>query len=400
MPVGSSTAHVDSWRAESSSDLNRDAALEVVTEYVMLHLGRSKWRLRKWEAAGAAAGGAGAEGANLPPASDGSSSSSSSVSDSSDSEEEEEEVEAYENEGAEARVTAAPSEAGSWKGVLAAEVAPAAPSPPIGETQRDEPPSEKRPPPAVDPNEIDLEDEVEGGDATRGRADQPSAGALGAAAPPQEAAAASAAAAPGDLAGTADAAATESLLVTRRPDDAMACLPTRLASARNTDSAIQHPVIPTQALRAAGCIPWHGTISCAEPLDCTDPKSVGRWGEALVHNYLKATLPPSQAATWTNQFEETRAPYDLTVGAVGQAAHRGGGGSCTFIEVKTTRYADHNVFDLSYNEWAFMASEPPVRYQIYRVSGAGDPRGGARITIIERPLDLVKEGSVRLCMAV
>ena len=70
-----------------------------------------------------------------------------------------------------------------------------------------------------------------------------------------------------------------------------------------------------------------------------------------------------------------------------------------FIEVKTTRYADHNIFQLSYFEWAFISAEPPVNYHNYRVSGAGDP-AGCRLTIIEDPLSAVKEGAVRLCMAV
>ena len=149
-------------------------------------------------------------------------------------------------------------------------------------------------------------------------------------------------------------------------------------------------------------LPWHGSLSCAERLDVNDAHSVGRWGEALAYSYLLATLPPSRKVEWVNRLEETRAPYDLTVSTHGHAAHRGGGGgehACTFIEVKTTRYADHNAFALSYAEWAFMSSEPPVHYQIVRVSGAGDPCG-VRITIIDDPLQKVKDGQLRLCMAV
>ena len=70
-----------------------------------------------------------------------------------------------------------------------------------------------------------------------------------------------------------------------------------------------------------------------------------------------------------------------------------------FIEVKTTRYRESNVFDLSYFEWEFMSHEPPVRYHIYHVTGAGDP-AGARITIIEDPVQAMKDESSRLCMAI
>ena len=104
--------------------------------------------------------------------------------------------------------------------------------------------------------------------------------------------------------------------------------------------------------------------------------------------------------TWLNRTEETRAPYDLTICERGKSAHRGGGGTSSsavsvFIEVKTTRYRESNVFDLSYFEWEFMSHEPPVRYHIYHVTGAGDP-AGARITIIvgrrREPLEKRKGG--------
>jgi len=40
---------------------------------------------------------------------------------------------------------------------------------------------------------------------------------------------------------------------------------------------------------------------------------VGRWGEALVHNYLLATLPPHRRVEWLNETDETKAPYDLKI---------------------------------------------------------------------------------------
>ena len=192
------------------------------------------------------------------------------------------------------------------------------------------------------------------------------------------------------------AAAVEKLEVHRRADDAIAQLPVRrIASERSRPL----PTVGHAELLAAGCLPWAGTVASPGPLERDDRKAVGRWGEALVYNYLLATLPASRRVTWLNQHEETRAPYDLTICSSGQRAHRGGGGDTVFVEVKTTRYPEHNVFELSYNEWEFMTNEPPVRFHIYRVSGAGDP-AGARLTIIEEPLKAVREGAVKLCMAV
>lgn len=104
-----------------------------------------------------------------------------------------------------------------------------------------------------------------------------------------------------------------------------------------------------------------------------------------------------------NECSESRAPYDITISPRGSAPHRGGGGKgharTVFIEVKTTRYLDNNVMELSYCEWQFLSAEPPVQYHIYRVSGAGDPNG-ARLTVIENTFQAIQNGLIRLCMAV
>ena len=78
---------------------------------------------------------------------------------------------------------------------------------------------------------------------------------------------------------------------------------------------------------------------------------------------------------------------------------RGGSGVREFVEVKTSRYYDHNVFDLSYFEWEFLSREPPVHYRIYRVSGAAEA-AGPRVSVIHDVLRAVKEGSARLCLAI
>ena len=83
-----------------------------------------------------------------------------------------------------------------------------------------------------------------------------------------------------------------------------------------------------------------------------------------------------------------------------RAGGSGGGPlACTFVEVKTSRYYDHNVFDLSYFEWDFLSREPPVQYRIYRVSGAAEA-AGPRVSVIHDVLRAVKEGSARLCLAI
>ena len=192
------------------------------------------------------------------------------------------------------------------------------------------------------------------------------------------------------------------LVVDRRDDASVARVPDRLGISRSQAAAHVHAV-GTATLHAAGCLPWHGSVACLRPIGHdAAPHGVGRWGEALVRNYLLATLPPGKSVHWLNESEETRAPYDLTITPTGQAAHHAGGGgreAPVFVEVKTTRYADHNVFELTYREWEFLSREPPVTYRIFRVSGAADP-ANARISIIEAPLQDIKEGRLRLCVAV
>lgn len=119
-------------------------------------------------------------------------------------------------------------------------------------------------------------------------------------------------------------------------------------------------------------------------------------------NYLVATRAPSRHVHWVNANGETKAPYDITISPQGTVPHRGGSRSengSVFIEVKTTRYLDKNVFELSYFEWEFLSTDPPVQYHIYHVAGAGSPCG-TRLTIIENPLQAVKDGMLKLCMAI
>jgi hypothetical protein len=148
-------------------------------------------------------------------------------------------------------------------------------------------------------------------------------------------------------------------------------------------------------------------------LDACDLKAVGRWGEALVYQYLVSqhlhlhrhcTSGASAAAStgsgagagagtaveWVNEREESRAAYDIVT--------RGRGGT-TFVEVKTTRFDDLNVFEMSLWEWQFATALPRVRYHLYRVFNAGD-LDKVRIVVVEDVLQMVSERRVKLCLAV
>ena len=156
-------------------------------------------------------------------------------------------------------------------------------------------------------------------------------------------------------------------------------------------------VTPVGPDRLRGAAPWAGGVSTGvfmmPSVNPLDPRAVGRWGEALVYQYLLMSSPTS-VVKWMNEKEETKAAYDIVV------TDRSGSWSSTrYIEVKSTRFSDRNVFELSHPEWEFAAKDPPVKYDVYRVFDAGSP-AGPRIAIIEDVVGKVREREVRLCLAI
>jgi hypothetical protein len=167
--------------------------------------------------------------------------------------------------------------------------------------------------------------------------------------------------------------------------------------------------------------PWCGAFSGggeskgAAVLDVNDLRAVGRWGEAMVYQYLLAQSLSSGSSSsslsptveWLNIEDETRAGYDLIVRQPKRLIDNGIGTSgrnsmiteTTYIEVKTTRFDDLNTFEISLWEWQFATSNPRVRYQIYRVFNAGDFKR-VRIVVVEDLLELITSRKVRLCLNV
>jgi hypothetical protein len=173
-----------------------------------------------------------------------------------------------------------------------------------------------------------------------------------------------------------------------------------------------------------GCLP--AVPVGAEGLDS---RAAGRWGEALVHQYLLSQRGAGSTVQWLNENEESRAAYDFIVttptglqATLLRASHlhhsssdpgscststmyssssyagRGGPARTEYIEVKTTRFADRNVFEVSPFEWQFASAEPRVPYHVYRVFAAG-LRQQVRILVVRDVYNRVLEGRVKLCLA-
>ncbi|KAK3603430.1 hypothetical protein CHS0354_009413 [Potamilus streckersoni] len=97
---------------------------------------------------------------------------------------------------------------------------------------------------------------------------------------------------------------------------------------------------------------------------------VGRWGEALVYNYLlqvKQTDPKISDVKWINAEQETSTPYDVEVHYVDQF-----GFHVNYIEVKSTQADSKEMFEISLPQLQF-AKEKKERFHIYRVFNAGNP---------------------------
>lgn len=153
----------------------------------------------------------------------------------------------------------------------------------------------------------------------------------------------------------------------------------------NLSTSYQPEVIPSLALKS--CLPRlnnAGTMSNAE---------IGRWGEAVVFNYLLLTQT-NAVVEWVNETQETLASYDIVV-----TKSENGFQSSTFLEVKSTRFDDRNVFSLSFNELEFMMNHPRPKYDVYRVFNAGDPEK-VRICILRNVFDLIRSKEITLCLAI
>jgi len=134
-------------------------------------------------------------------------------------------------------------------------------------------------------------------------------------------------------------------------------------------------------------VPWWNDV------DVRDARSIGRWGEAFVYQYLLATFPAREnySIEWLNAEAETNSFYDIKVTNVST-------GLVTFVEVKSTRFDDKNAFAISPWEWDF-ATKPSVDYHIYRVFNAGD-KSRVHVKVVRNPAKLVREHKVGMALVI
>eukprot|EP00435_Cladocopium_sp_Y103_P041146 s1855_g11.t1 len=120
-------------------------------------------------------------------------------------------------------------------------------------------------------------------------------------------------------------------------------------------------------------------------------EKVGRWGEQFVYHYLKQKLESEDAGKrvlWVNEIEETGFQYDLRI-------EDGNGEVDAYVEVKTSRAKDKQLFEMSYREWTF-AQKEGGKFVIFRVSNAG--KEDVELCSITNPFRQWKEMNLGLCL--
>ncbi|CAK8986870.1 Protein NO VEIN (Protein EMBRYO DEFECTIVE 2597), partial [Durusdinium trenchii] len=135
-----------------------------------------------------------------------------------------------------------------------------------------------------------------------------------------------------------------------------------------------------------------GPLPNENKLPTEEREKVGRWGEEFVYNYLKQKLESEDTAkrvVWVNEIEETGFQYDLRI-------EDGDGDVDAYVEVKTSRAKDKQLFEMSYREWTF-AQKEGGKFVIFRVSNAG--KEDVELCSITNPFRQWKEMNLGLCLA-
>jgi len=135
----------------------------------------------------------------------------------------------------------------------------------------------------------------------------------------------------------------------------------------------------------------HSAVSTRGQVSSQVRRQIGDWGEKFVYEYLKETKgSEGLSVVWVNEKGESGSPYDIIM--------KDALGRVTYIEVKTTIFADLRRFPMSWNELLF-AAEHGQRYEIYRVFAAPQRKEDAdqvRIVRVQNPVKRLSDRMAKL----
>ncbi|KAK9665674.1 hypothetical protein RND81_14G128100 [Saponaria officinalis] len=114
--------------------------------------------------------------------------------------------------------------------------------------------------------------------------------------------------------------------------------------------------------------------------------ATGRQGEHVAFKYFSGKVD-DVTVNWVNQDNETGFPYDIVIGDDAEKLE--------YIEVKTSRYARKDWFEISTREWQF-AAEKGDSFRIAHVilSGQNQPK----IVVYKNPVKLCQQGKLQLAV--
>lgn len=154
-----------------------------------------------------------------------------------------------------------------------------------------------------------------------------------------------------------------------------------LDSGLESKSQLVNPSGPDLSFKYLSAFPETNNIH-SQALNDPITWMTGRVGEAIAYNYLTTKLGPNMVR-WVNEQTETGLPYDMIIG------------DKEYIEVKTTRYASKNWFEITMREWQF-AAQMGDSFNIAHVVLSEDKK--ASITMFKNPLKLCQQHALQLAL--
>ncbi|CAE7633293.1 NOV [Symbiodinium sp. CCMP2456] len=164
------------------------------------------------------------------------------------------------------------------------------------------------------------------------------------------------------------------------------------SSEAKKEKAFRTRVYDLEDLRAQSKKMRLGPLPNRNDLPQEEREKVGRWGEQFVYEYLQKKLEHEDSqkrVIWVNEVEETGFQYDLRI------EDSSSGDVEAYVEVKTSRAKDKQLFEMSYREWTF-AQKEGSKFVIFRVSNAG--KEDVELCSITNPFRQWKELNLGLCL--
>lgn len=153
--------------------------------------------------------------------------------------------------------------------------------------------------------------------------------------------------------------------------------------------------LPPALLRELPLSPAVPVVGASQEASVEALQATGRWGEAVVCQYLRLQAASARSllvVDWVNETGESRLPYDIRVHDVEE-------GEVYYVEVKATRAESKTFFEVSPAELAFCQQQGD-RHHVYRLTGAaGSSAAPPQIVLrLVNPAELRAQHIINVCI--